>query len=56
MKESKIKEIFYQIVLGVKHLHDKNLYHRDIKLDNILINKDFIPKICDFGISIVHNK
>ena len=30
-------------------MHNNNLCHRDIKLDNILLGPNFIPIICDFG-------
>ena len=30
-------------------MHDKNLMHRDIKPENILISKNKIVKLCDFG-------
>ena len=33
------------------HLSQNNILHRDIKLDNILIDKKNNVKICDFGIS-----
>ncbi|KAI5148172.1 cyclin-dependent kinase 1 [Enteropsectra breve] len=33
-----VKEIFYQIVEGVKYMHDKDLVHRDLKTANILID------------------
>ena len=39
-------------LLGIKHLHEKNIIHRDIKPANILISIDFKAKIGDFGIAI----
>ncbi len=32
-------------------MHSKNILHRDIKLDNILLDDNFNSKICDFGVS-----
>ena len=39
------------IVSGMVHLHDKEVIHRDLKCENILLDKDFTPKITDFGLS-----
>ena len=60
-KRSKLTEpvakfIFKQIILGIKHIHDNSIIHRDIKLDNILLDLDNNIKICDFGVSRKINK
>lgn len=50
--EDQCKKFFYQIVLGLSAIHKCEILHRDIKLDNILIDKSLrFVKICDFGVS-----
>lgn len=44
-----------KIALGIKSIHKKNIIHRDIKPQNILLDADNNPKICDFGCSIKRN-
>ncbi|GAB68826.1 protein kinase domain containing protein [Plasmodium cynomolgi strain B] len=49
---SDLKTIIYQICKGIKHLHEQNLAHRDLKPDNILIDTGSSPfkvEICDLG-------
>ena len=46
-----VAELIYQICLAVKHLHDMNIAHRDIKPQNIIITKNQILKLIDFGLA-----
>lgn len=52
-KCTKVELVFYiyQIVEGMRCIHEKNVIHRDLKPTNILITRDGIIKISDFGIS-----
>ena len=45
------KFIFREILRGVAACHEKGICHNDLKLANILLDKNFMPKICDFGLS-----
>jgi serine/threonine protein kinase len=51
LKEEYAKYIFKQIIEGIAHVHAKGVLHRDIKLDNILLDGKGIIKIADFGVS-----
>ena len=49
-----IKELILGILLGIKHLHDNDIIHRDLKTGNILVEKIdgvYQVKIADFGLS-----
>lgn len=47
-----ITKIGRQIALGLHAIHQAGIIHRDIKLENILLNSNGIAKITDFGVSI----
>ena len=49
MSREEISCSFLQIVSGVQYLHSMGLAHRDLKLDNVVVNEHGIMKIIDFG-------
>jgi serine/threonine protein kinase len=55
LAETEACEILIQTCTGLNYLHEKEIIHRDIKPENILISKEDIVKICDFGWSTQGN-
>ena len=47
--ENMVKNFFYKILKAVEYCHSQGICHRDIKLENILLNEKNEPVLCDFG-------
>ncbi|MFT6981422.1 MAG: serine/threonine protein kinase [Crocinitomicaceae bacterium] len=56
LEEDLAIEITKQIVSACNHAHSKGIVHRDIKPGNIMITKDGVVKILDFGIAKIVNE
>jgi len=51
MSENLARKYFRDIVSGLEYLHEQKVIHRDIKPENLLVNRDGVVKIADFGVS-----
>lgn len=49
ISSEKVQKIFTQLVGAVAYVHNKSCVHRDLKLENILLDKNENVKLCDFG-------
>lgn len=49
-KESDAKPLAKQVVAGICYFHQYNIVHRDLKLENLMVNNGVI-KIIDFGLA-----
>jgi serine/threonine protein kinase len=53
MSREEVACCFKQLLLGVDYLQSMGIAHRDIKLDNLVLDHSGILKIIDFGCSAV---
>ena len=51
-----IRMYVYHILCGLKYIHSCAVLHRDLKPGNILLDKNYQIKICDFGLARCVNR
>jgi non-specific serine/threonine protein kinase/serine/threonine-protein kinase len=44
-------DLFRKVCAGVQYAHENLVVHRDIKPDNILVTREGVPKLLDFGVA-----
>ncbi|XP_041329440.1 serine/threonine-protein kinase 36 [Pyrgilauda ruficollis] len=49
LPESQVQTIAAQLISALYYLHSHRILHRDMKPQNILLGKDGVVKLCDFG-------
>lgn len=52
LSETEAKQVFKTIAETLQYLHERHIVHRDIKAENILLNRNKQLKLIDFGFSL----
>ena len=51
LAQAQVKDIMRQVLTGLAEMHGVGVWHRDVKVDNIMLDKDGVVKLIDFNIS-----
>ena len=51
LSEDESLKYFQQLINALYYLHSQNITHRDIKIDNLLLDRNLDLKLIDFGLS-----
>ncbi|XP_027337277.1 CBL-interacting serine/threonine-protein kinase 14-like [Abrus precatorius] len=56
LTEELSRRYFRQLIAAVKYCHSRGVYHRDLKLDNLLVDENMNLKVSDFGLSALKSQ
>ena len=56
LSENESAFFYYQLINGLEYIHSLGIVHRDLKPENLLLTKDHLLKIIDFGLSNYFNE
>ena len=45
------RKVFKQLCEGLAHMHSNKIFHRDLKLENVVLDSHYNAKIMDFGLA-----
>jgi len=51
IEEKTAKFLIAELILGMRHLHQKGILFRDLKPENILVDSEGHLKLADFGLA-----
>nr|GMD06228.1 CBL-interacting serine/threonine-protein kinase 1-like [Ipomoea batatas] len=51
LPEVESMKLFQQLIDGVSYCHSKGVFHKNLKLENVLVDENGIIKVTDFGLS-----
>eukprot|EP00186_Timspurckia_oligopyrenoides_P003150 CAMPEP_0182444006 /NCGR_PEP_ID=MMETSP1172-20130603/2592_1 /TAXON_ID=708627 /ORGANISM="Timspurckia oligopyrenoides, Strain CCMP3278" /LENGTH=925 /DNA_ID=CAMNT_0024639453 /DNA_START=260 /DNA_END=3037 /DNA_ORIENTATION=- len=51
VREDVARNYMFQILSAMQYLHERNIVHRDVKTENVLLNEHGVCKLADFGLS-----
>jgi len=56
MDESVVRYFFLQLIEAMHFIEQQGISHRDIKLDNLMVDNKFTLKVIDFGFATEADK
>jgi len=54
--EGESAHLLHQLASAINHCHSKNITHRDVKLENIMVDERMNVTLLDFGLSKAFSK